>query len=72
MMDRRFPGEETNNDGQTLSNLPNTMQLVRQVFFFFFFVIYLFGCSGSELQNVGSSSLTRNRTWALCTGSLES
>ena len=43
-------------------------------FFSFFFLnfIYLFGCSGSQLQHVGSSSLTRDRTWAPCTGSSES
>ena len=38
--------------------------------FFFFYVVYLFGCSGSQLQHVGSSSLTRDQTWAPCTQSL--
>ena len=34
--------------------------------------IYLFGCPRSQLQHVGSSSLTRDQTWAPCTGSLQS
>ena len=41
-------------------------------FFFFLMLIYLFGCARSWLQHVGSSSLTRYRTWAPCIGSVES
>ena len=33
-------------------------------FFFFLIYIYLFGCTESQLRHVGSSSLTRDRTWA--------
>ena len=45
---------------------------VNSIQFFFFNFIYLFGCSGSQLQHVGSSSLTRDQTWAPCAGSSES
>ena len=48
-----------------------TQNFKRNCLFFLIF-IYLFGCSGSQLQHVGSSSLTRDRTWAPCTGSSES
>ena len=34
--------------------------------------IYLFGCTGFKLQHVGSSSLTRDRSWAPCIGSADS
>ena len=33
---------------------------------FFFFKFYLFGCTRSQLHHVGSSSLTRNGTPAVC------
>ena len=33
-----------------------------------FIYMYLFGCAGSQFRRVGSSSLTRDRTWAPCFG----
>ena len=33
---------------------------------YYFFNIYLFGCTVSQLQHVGSTSLIRDRTWAPC------
>ena len=36
--------------------------------FLLFFNIYLFGCAGLQLQPMGSSSLTRNRTQTPCIG----
>ena len=50
------------------------------LFFFFFFLIFIYlaapGLSCSiqdlQLQHVGSSSLTRDQTWALCIGSVKS
>ena len=39
---------------------------------FFLIFIYLFGHAGSWLWHVGSSSLTRDWTWAPCAGSTES
>ena len=38
---------------------------------FFLFLKYLFGCAGSQLKHVVSSSLTRDRIWAPCIGSPE-
>ena len=44
--------------------------------FFFFLVVPGLSCGmwalWSSLQHVGSSSLTRDRTWAICIGSMES
>ena len=40
--------------------------------FFLNLVVDVFVCSGSQLQHVGSSSLTRDRTWFSHTGSVES
>ena len=37
--------------------------------FLFLIFIYLFGCAWSQLWHVGSSSPTRDRTWAACIGS---
>ena len=37
-----------------------------------FFKTYLFGCSGSQLQHVGSSSLSGDRTWSPCVGNAKS
>ena len=39
---------------------------------FFFFFLNLFGCTGSQLQHVGSSFLTGDGTWSFCIGSMES
>ena len=33
---------------------------------------HLFSCTGSQLRHMGSSSLTRDRTWVPCIGSKES
>ena len=41
-------------------------------FLILFLCVYLFGCTGSQLRPVGSSSLTRAWTWAPCIGSSES
>ena len=40
-----------------------------ELFSFFKKYLFLFGCIGSQLQHVGSSSLTRDRTQAPCIGS---
>ena len=40
--------------------------------FFLNVYFYLFGCTGSWLNHVGSSSLTRDQTWGPCIGSAES
>ena len=48
---RRYPG---GGNGNALQNS------------FFFFKFYLFGCTWSQLQHVGSSVLTRNGTPAVC------
>ena len=49
---------------------------VSSFFFFFFLVVPGLSCGmwalWSSLQHVGSSSLTRDRTWAICIGSMES
>ena len=37
---------------------------------FFSFIYHLFGFTVSYFRQVGSSSLTRDGTWALCIGSL--
>ena len=50
----------------------NLDSLLRVFYSFFLKKIYLFGCTGSYLQHVGSSSLTRVRTLAACIGSSES
>ena len=49
------------------------------ILFFKIYFIYLFGCAGSQLRRTGSSlqhegscSLTRDRTWAPCIGSVAS
>ena len=34
-------------------------EYILQVGFYYYFSVYLFGCTRSELQHVGSSSLTR-------------
>ena len=39
---------------------------------FFFFNIYSFGCTGSQLQHVASSSLTRDQIWVPCFQNTES
>ena len=41
-------------------------------FFLFFLNIAFFGCTGFQMQHEGSSSLTRDQTWAPCSGSVES
>ena len=41
------------------------------VLFCFLKIYYLFDCTGSKLWHVGSSSLTRDWTWAPCIGSTE-
>ena len=41
-------------------------------FLSFFFNIAFFGCTGSQMQLEGSSSLTRDQTWAPCSGSVVS
>ena len=41
-------------------------------FFFLMFNVYLFGCIQPQLQYAGSSSLTRDQTWAPCIGNMES
>ena len=43
-------------------------QLEHQTYVLFFFSIYVFSCAGFQLCYVGSSSSTRARAWALCTG----
>ena len=37
----------------------------------YIFIYHLFGCAKSSLRCVGSSSLTRDWTWASCIGSME-
>ena len=48
-------------------SLPNWMS--RRFFFFFNIYMLFICCSGFQLQHVGSSSLTRDWTWALSIGS---
>ena len=38
----------------------------------YFLNIAFFGCTGFQMQHEGSSSLTRDQTWAPCSGSVES
>ena len=39
---------------------------------YLFVILFLFGCTGSQLQFVGSSSFSRDRTRAPYIGSVES
>ena len=59
-------GEERESSGKFSTKLGVSVD------FFFFFFLILFGCTGSQRQHVGSSSLTRDRTLVPCTGSSES
>ena len=59
----RFDLEPVYREAELSASLPVLLLLI---------FMYLFGCTGSQLQHAGSSSVTRDQTWEPCIESMES